>query len=330
MTPLLLVLAFSLLLTPILETLWEPLWTHLVASTEDPTRRLRLLSMRMTSGLALSALLALGLLWRVYHAPRSHPLLPEGLVTCLGHDMAHGPDLFTVAFLLLSTLGLGLLLVALFYPVPSFPRGRPRPDLAQLLERRGVQASVELLPAEEPACWSELTPTPRVVLLGGIEKALPPDQLAAVLDHEAGHLALGDHRARIWARAYRRLLFFFGGATSLFDAFVHEQERRADDQALAWDPAQREPLSRALYSLATHDFPTPPSDRWASATPLGALGHAAWSIKQRLSRLRGQSEEVPPGRPATLSPFLGLGALLLVVASDPGACTLHCLIDSLP
>lgn len=330
MTPLLLVLAFTLLLTPVLETLWEPLWARLLTSTEDPAKRLRILVLRMGCGLAVSVCLALGLLWRVYHAPRSHPLLPEGLVTCLGHDLEHGPGFFTVAFLFVSTLGLGLLLVALFYPVPSFPRGRPRLDLAQRLERRGVQAIVEILPADEPACWSELTPVPRVILLGGIEQALPSDQLFAILDHEAGHLSLGDHRARIWARAYRRLLFFFGGATSLFEAFVHEQERRADDQALAWAPEQRDSLANALYSLATHDFPKAPTDRWATATPLGALGHAAWSVKQRLARLRGGSEEGPQRLPLTLTPFLGLAGLLLVVTSDPGACTLHCLIDSLP
>lgn len=330
MTALLLVLGFSLLLTPVLETLWEPLWGRLADSIQEPGARLRLLERRMASGLVLSVLLALALLWRVHHAPRTHPLLPEGLVTCLGHDLAHGPGLFTVAFLLVTTLGLGLLLVALFYPLPSFPRGRPRPDLARLLEARGVQAMVEVLPGGEPACWSELSPRPRVLLLGGIEDALPPEQLAAVLDHEAGHLALEDHRARVWARAYRRLLFFFGGAQLLFEAFVHEQERRADDQVLAWEPGRRAPLSQALYALATDALPAPPSSSWAGATALGALGHAAWSVQQRLARLRGQREERPPGPAMTPVPFLGLGLVLLVALSDPGACTLHCLIDSLP
>lgn len=329
MTGFLVFLAFALLLVPLVETLWDPLWTRATARVDAPSRRLHLITARMVCSLVFSAALSFALLWTVYHAPRSHPLLPGGIIECLGHGLEHGPGTFTVVFLFCSTLGLGLVLVALFYPLPSFPPGVPRPDLAHLLGGRGVEATVECLPGLEPACWSEVTPYPRVLLVGGIETRLPAEELAAVLDHEASHLVAGDHRARIWARAYRRLLFFFEGASTLFDTFVHEQERRADDQVIAWDPNRRSPLRRALLSLATLDFPADP-EPLVGATPLGALGHAAWSVKQRIARLAGGPEESPPCAGLRFWPFLGLAMVISVATSAPGACTLHCLIDSLP
>lgn len=329
MTGFLLFLAFALLFAPLVETLWDPLWVRVAASTDGPSRRLRFLSIRMSGALGVSGLLSFGLLWIVYHAPRSHPMLPGIIADCLGHGFEHGPGLFTIAFLTLSTLGLGLVLVALFHPLPCFPPGLRRPDLETYLETRGVRAAVEILPGEVPSCWSEITPHPRILLLGEIEALLPSEQLEALLDHEAGHLVAGDHRHRIWARAYRRLLFFFAGARAVFDAFVHEQERRADDQVLEWDPSRRASLRQALRALATQEFPHAGSPLTGSP-PLGALGQAAWSAKQRIARLGGGPEEAPAGVGFRVWPFLGLGLAVLVASSDPGACTLHCLIDSLP
>lgn len=329
MTRLLVLLAFTLLFVPLVEASWEPFWSRFLSGIREPGRRLRLLALRMVGGLVLALVSAAALLLRVHHAPISHPLLPEGLVSCLGHAFEHGPGHWTVGLLLVATALLLGVITALFYPLPAFPTGARRPDLEAMLRAHGADATVEVLAGEEPACWSELSPHPRVVLLGGLEDLLPRDQLEAVLAHEAGHLVAGDHHTRIWVRAYRRLLFFFPVAAALFDAFVHEQERRADDQVLAWSPERRGALRRALLALATLDFPLP-SPRRVEGAALGALGQEAWSVKQRLARLAGVTEDPPRPMPRPVWPLLGLASVLLVLASDPGACTLHCLLDSLP
>jgi hypothetical protein len=60
------------------------------------------------------------------------------------------------------------------------------------------------------------------------------------------------------------------------------------------------------------------------------MGQEAWSVKQRLARLAGTGEDPPRPMPRAAWPLVGLAAFVLVLASDPGACTLHCLLDSLP
>lgn len=326
MTFTLVFLALSLLMVPVVETLWAPAWAWLAARGPEPDQRLRQLQLRMASGLALAAGLASAVMAKVHLSPRAWLFAPGGLTTCGGHSLERGPGAFTLGFLALSGLALGLVLVALFYPVPGLPPGRRRADLVRRLAARGVDAQVEEVPADTPACVSQRTPHPRVILAGGVADLLDDAQLAAALDHEAAHLALGDHQARTWARAYRRLLFFFPGAAALFDDFVHEQERRADDQAVAWDPAQRNHLADALGRLATHD----PADEVPTPGTLSAMGQAAWSVQQRLARLRGRPEAPPRRAAVSPGPLLAVAALLGVVSTDLGACAVHCLVVSLP
>lgn len=326
MTTLLILAALTLLLVPLLEAAWDPLWTRMLREPRDPRRRLRSLRWRLGLGLAGGAALSALLLATIHAAPRSHPMLPGPLVLCLGHSFEHGPGVLTHLFLVGSLVGLGVVTVALFYPLPSFPPGERRGDLEALVARLGVAATVEVLEAAEPGCWSERSPHPRILLLGGVERRLARDQLEAVLCHEAAHLAHGDHRTRTWVRAYRRLFCFSRGARVLFDDFVHEQERGADDQVLAWRPDLRGPLEASLVTLAAAGSGPAP------AAPLGARGHAVWSVQQRVRHLRGLPEQASRRSlgHSTRGSLLAFAVLVSLAASSPGACTLHCLLDSLP
>lgn len=331
MTEALLVAAFTLLFVPVVETLWDPLWARKAAGA--PAECLRSLRVRMAGGLLAAGLLAAGLLAAVSRSRPTHPFLPVGSLPCVSHDLGLAPGGLTVGLLATSVAGLAVVVAALFYPLPGLPAGRPRPDLAALIGARGVDVTVEVLPDGEPACFSEVVPYPRVVLLGDIEARLSASELRAILDHEAAHLAAGDHRARVWARAYRRLLFWFPGARVLFDAFVHQQERRADDQVVRWRPSGREALRGALVALATGGTGAARSGGAGAAgggARLGELGAEAWSVQQRIARLSGRSEGTRRGISWRAWPFLALALAVFVMTSEAGACTLHCLVAALP
>ncbi len=329
MTLLLFGLGFTLIFAPALEVLWDPLWSRLLPPSRDPSIRLRRLALRMGSGLLLAAAAAACVLNRIYFAPRTHPGLPDIVVTCLGHDLEHGPGAFTLIVLLAGSLALAGVVFALFHPLPAFPPGVRRIDLESIPAVREVGAWVESLPGDEPAAWSETVPVPRILLLGGIEDALRPQELAAVLAHEAAHLSASDHRCMMWARAYRRLLFFWPGARILFRSVVHELERRADDRVVAGHRARASDLLAALRRLATGVACGDATEPLLPAEPFEP-GSDPWSLHQRCARLQGEPEADLPLLPRHPAPLLGLVAVLLVAGTEPGACILHCLIDSMP
>jgi Zn-dependent protease with chaperone function len=155
--------------------------------------------------------------------------------------------------------------------------------------------------------------------------------LEAVLLHEAGHLSLGDHRSRVWSRAYQRLLFFFPGGRRLHQDLVHEQERRADRRALEWRPDLKEDLRKALFYLATQDFSALASaEAFPLSLPQAALGQDVWSVQQRLLSMRGVCEGLPSFSWSLRWCLPGVGLLLLLTLGETGPCTLHCALAALP
>ncbi|MGH1468145.1 MAG: M56 family metallopeptidase [Bdellovibrionales bacterium] len=325
MTLFFLVLAFGWLCVPVVEGLTLPAWSRIFAKAVDPTSRLKILKYRMIVTLLFALCLATGLLAWIYYSPPSHSYLPIGWVPpCVGHGVENGPGQITLTFLFATYLSLSFLLWFLFKPLPTLPAGTRRQDLEAKLKLRGVSAQVETFEKHEPSCFSEGIPQPRVLLLGGIEHKLSQVELDAVLDHEAAHLKFKDHQARLWARAYFRLLYFSPYSQAHFESFIHEQECRADDQAIAWNHDQRGPLYKAIRALATLDFSPGTEDC------MGALGHSAWSVHQRLARLAQTPLPISPRARPSFWPFLILGMILFALSSRAGVCTLHCLIHALP
>lgn len=328
MSFLLVFLAFGLVFIPCVEALLGPTWNDWIASTEATRERIGLLQRRMAVAVLGGGVLGLLAFRQIRMSPTSVPFFASHLHRCLGHTSSQGPGIWTLVTLVLSGGLLALVTVALFYPLPGVPEGERHPDLEEVLAGIGISARVECVPAAEPACVSEIQPAPRVVLLGGVEKLLSLEELEAVLLHEAGHLAHGDHRGRIWGRAFQRLLFFFPGGRKLFQALVHEQERWADEQALAWRPELRPRLRSAVLQLALGDFARPREGVLVPAT-LGVLGQEACSVKRRLESLDGKVDPFSLEVASRLWCLPGV-VVFLFTLSQTGACTLHCLLSAMP
>lgn len=315
---------FTVLLVPAVEGIWGWLWVRALYPHASADRRVRWLGWRMVGGIALAVAGAWLVVAGVFPRHQDPALAPHSLMSCLGHTLEHGPGEVSLLVLVGWMVGFGLLAIALFAPVPSLPSGTRRPDMEARVARYGIGARVELLRDGDPGCFSEDRPVPRLVLTGGVEDLLADDEMEAALAHEAAHLAKRDHGTRLWGRAFSRLLFLWREAASLFALWAHEQERRADDQVLAWRPELRGALERALFVLATRGVPEPVG---ASA---GMLGQEAWSVKERIVRLRGGAEELPEPPRMSVWGLAGLALLLGSQVSPPVTCALHCMLAGLP
>lgn len=322
MTALLLATFFTLAFVPLWESLTEPFWFRIWERDSRPTSRVTWMQTRLILGLGVALGFVAWLFSHMRHAPQSNPLVHLGLAPCFGHGFEAGPGPHTLSTLTLGLVGMGLLLGVLF-PRPSRVGGIPRPDLAARFPLLGPSLPIETTPEGAPGAYLERTHPPRVLLCGGIETLLSPEELEGILAHELAHAENSDHRTRPWILAYRRLFFFSSLAQVLVEGLLHEQECRADDAATQGDPKKKEALVRALLRLLTSG----PSERGSSPAAGGA---SLWSLQDRIGRLRGQPGGSYPSPGFRLWPLPCLALWVWAATSDPGACTLHCLIRALP
>lgn len=127
-----------------------------------------------------------------------------------------------------------------------------------------------------------LSPTIHVArALGEGDRALPREQLAAVLAHEASHRVRRDPLRLFALRALSRALFWLPGLRALTDDVADEAEIRADDAAIR--VVDRLALASALVALGRWSVP-----RSASATlGAGVAFVRADLLDRRVRRLAG-------------------------------------------
>lgn len=88
---------------------------------------------------------------------------------------------------------------------------------------------------------------PRVFISTALVGLLEPDELEAVLRHEAHHLRQRDPLRHLLGRAARRALFFAPMVSNLWDRYLTAAELAADGAAI--EAQGRLPLARALLKL---------------------------------------------------------------------------------
>ncbi|MEU1389763.1 MULTISPECIES: M56 family metallopeptidase [unclassified Nonomuraea] len=177
--------------------------------------------------------------------------------------------------------------------------------MLRLLGRRDAELGVVVIDYDERLAYCVPGRRAQTVITTSALRALTPEQIAAVLEHERAHLRGRHHLvlagAEALVRAFPRVPLFERARTEI----ARLVELLADDVAARRHP--RAQIAAALVSLATGRAP---------AFTLGAGGETALS---RVRRLLGPEE--PLGRRERLTGLLAVSALLggpAAVALAPG------------
>jgi hypothetical protein len=152
--------------------------------------------------------------------------------------------------------------------------------------------------------------TPALFISERVLRECPPEEIRAMLRHEAAHVTVRDNLKRFLIRACPDMLRR-GGA--LDRAWALAAEEAADAAAVADQPGSAVELAQALIRVARL-APAAPAPELASAFYLGG------SIEARVRHLIGasRSTESParPGIPALVTAGLCLAALIVLSASS--------------
>jgi Zn-dependent protease with chaperone function len=151
------------------------------------------------------------------------------------------------------------------------------------LHERFGEHELVTLPTGRPLAVSVEGPTSQILVSDGLVDTLPPDQLAAVLRHEAAHLSLGHQRLLTLAGAVERAFAFFPPSARGAAALRTALERWADEVAAGAAADARTRLRDAIVGVSG-----------ALVAPQVAALSAADTVAERVEALN--HEPPAPGR----------------------------------
>lgn len=172
-------------------------------------------------------------------------------------------------------------------------------DILLMVASHDDQLGVSVLPSDSLLAYCLPGRRPRVVISRGALETLSPEQVAAVIAHERGHVRQGHHlavlAARSLARSFPRVPLFVSAAAGVRQLI----ELCADDAAVRVHG--RLPLARALLALS------------GIGVPSTALGGAGEATALRIDRLLGAAAPRRRGRPGW-----ALSLALIALGVGPG------------
>jgi beta-lactamase regulating signal transducer with metallopeptidase domain len=272
------------------------LWRALQEGRLGAARRARAFLVLRMLPVSLSTAIALGLVLPAYlrFEPRHSDVESCGPILAL---LTAG----AVAILVRSVLGLWVAIRATQAQASKWMTGATRIDLGHAIPSYRIRHSFPCV-----AVLGFLRP--RLFVAAQVMEGLGASELAAVIDHEAGHLVARDNLKRLLVRACPDWLTLLGLGRRLEAEWVHASEAAADEYAVrrACDPEDRAmDLASALLKVARM---TAPEARLL--LPAGAL-HDGDSVAERVTRL-ARIDTAPAA--AMTAPEVAIGLLLAGVS----------------
>jgi len=164
---------------------------------------------------------------------------------------------------------------------------------------------VVVLPVDRPVAVSFETPTPVIVVSRGLLERLAPDELEAVVEHEAAHLAHHHQRLLTITTMIAPLLGRLPGVAPSIATIRLALERWADEAATAGSPRRRAALRHSLLQLLD------------TATTTTAAVASMADARTVAARVHALTAPPPPTAPA-LHALLYLPGLLAAAVAIPG------------
>ncbi len=176
---------------------------------------------------------------------------------------------------------------------------------------------------------------PRLFIAGQLLDTLAPEEIAAAIRHEAGHLAMRDNLKRVLLRACRDALTIIPCGRSLDDAWAEAAEAAADEYAARAGAPVALDLAAALVKIARM------IPQGAKPTmPAGAflIGEEADGVVWRVQRLAQLAEagQASEARDAAITDFAlstGMGAffavMIYVAVSSDLLATVHLRLEQI-
>src|SRR5687768_2726294 len=150
----------------------------------------------------------------------------------------------------------------------------------------------------------------------------PPEEMDAILRHEAAHIRRRDNLLRAFMLAVPDPMQFGATGRAIQSAWAAAAEQAADDEAAGDRPEGRAELAAALVRVAR--MVQGPRPTWAD----GVAFYEGSNLEERVQRLLGPASL---GRPARIL-SAGVGGLMIaaitIVAADPIAFRVHALMEA--
>lgn len=258
-------------------------------------------------GLTAAGAIAIGIALRGVEAVRVAPAARAGHFVVLGQRFTY-PEINVAAVIALALAALGALVIYLAL------RGVVRELAANQRFSRSIRARVIrrsgqvcVFEDERPQAFCAGLLRPRVYLSSGAARALPADELRAVLAHERHHRDRRDPLRIAAGRVLAKALFFMPVLGRLHSSYCATAELAADDAAIVADGGSPSALASALVAFTE------------ATRPAGSVGIAPERVDHMLGR------RVPSPMPISrLAAALATSALIGLIAwKTGGAAVAH-------
>jgi beta-lactamase regulating signal transducer with metallopeptidase domain len=163
---------------------------------------------------------------------------------------------------------------------------------------------------------------PRLLVSTRLLLECPPEEMDAILRHEAAHIRRRDNLLRAFMHAVPDPLQFGATGRAIQTAWAAAAEQAADDEAAGDRPEGRADLAAALVRVAR--MVQGPRPAWAD----GVAFYEGSNLEERVQRLLAPATL---GRPARMfsAVFVALTiAAITTVAADPIAFRVHVLMET--